>query len=770
MNSQSKLIIVFIIQLLITPLIPTLTRAAANAPNVQTLQGAANLHLPFVQNKGQVADPDVAYVADTFACQVRVTKDGQIVYRLPEKEAAGHQPPEIRELMTGATVHVHGIDKQSTTVSYYSGRDASKWKTHLPSYARVGVGYTANGVRLELKAHSHNVEKLFFVEPGADPSEISMRVQGAKKLQVNGQGELELTTASGVMRLTNPVAYQQIDSSRRQVPVRYQVDQNSYGFILGAYDKSRELVIDPLVKVWHISSVTEGLESIDTAIMTLAADDQGNVYAAGYANSQLIIYKLDRRLENVLNSTFIDCRGSYFLSIRGMALDDNGDLFIAGITHCTTFPITDGAPDSRLSEDDEGSSSSLYHEGFVAKYSANLELLHSTFIGGDYQEKIFALALNSEGKVYVAGYSEAAPTDSQHFYIPPGAYDVVPGPYYQKKAFVVRLDNDLSKIEAATYLGGSADGSNGESEDVAHCIAIDRQGNVWVAGRTTHPDFPVTTNSLDTSYNGKGDLFLAKLDPNLKQPPYIATYIGGSKDEAPTDMLFDSQGNIYLLGWTFSSDFPMGDGGGFDTSYGNDEEDGFILKLNAQVDEIMAATYLGGEDEDVYGDDVPAAMVLSDDGSMLMVVGRSESRSFPTTSECIRPSSMVDTGSPSNARFPATHNRDTNGDFGFGDGFLTVLPSNLRGELLFSTFIGTESCEYFDDIILNGEDYLVAGKTESGGFPLAPYSDTKSRGLVLRFNEHEIPEEPAPSISSGGGRGGGGSGGGGGGCFIATCW
>jgi hypothetical protein len=97
---------------------------------------------------------------------------------------------------------------------------------------------------------------------------------------------------------------------------------------------------------------------------------------------------------------------------------------------------------------------------------------------------------------------------------------------------------------------------------------------------------------IDLKAHGEDDVFLARLDADLTQLRF-ATYIGGDTTDVPTDLILNAAGELYLLGWTISADFPV-PAGGYGTSYGLHEEDGFILKLNAAGDKIQAGPFLGG--------------------------------------------------------------------------------------------------------------------------------------------------------------------------------
>ena len=402
----------------------------------------------------------------------------------------------------------------------------------------------------------------------------------------------------------------------------------------------------------------------------------------------------------------------------------------------------------------------------MTKFSADLQtLVASTFIGGDCVDGIYTMVVDEKDQVYVAGFSSQSQVEGQQFPITDGAFDESPTGFFCDKGVVAKLDSNLSTVLAATYLGGS-NCDKTECGDVILCMELDDDGNLWVAGHTTYPDFPVTDGCLDDSYDGDGDIFLSKFDPDLSQL-LTSTYIGGIRKEKPTDIKFDDQGNIYLLGWTYSSGFPM-PAGGYMSAHSQYEEDGFILKLTPSADEILAGTFIGGAyDGEGWGDDAPAAMVFSADGSKLHVVGRTESATFPTTSDCY--ADVVEAGidRDTNFYFEGPYGRDPD-DYNWGDGFLATFSANLS-QLLYSSFLGGQACDYLDAVLINGNDIIIGGETSSKQFPMIEIDEVQHRGVLLRFGDTgTTPTDPDDTDNPGSEDNSEDGGGGGGGCFVST--
>ncbi|MCF6155877.1 MAG: hypothetical protein E3K36_11635 [Candidatus Brocadia sp.] len=127
-------------------------------------------------------------------------------------------------------------------------------------------------------------------------------------------------------------------------------------------------------------------------------------------------------------------------------------------------------------------------------------------------------------------------------------------------AFVSSFNKDLTRLRASTYLGGTSD-------DFGYSMAIGPGKNIYLAGYTSSSDFSTTRRAYDTSYNGDVEVFVSRLKGNLKKL-VSSTYLGGFGKDYCYSTAIDSGGNIYVAGYTESSNFPETNG----TSYrgGND--------------------------------------------------------------------------------------------------------------------------------------------------------------------------------------------------------
>jgi len=646
----------------------------------EILNKAYTLQIPFIENKGQIKGESVSYYAKTFGGTVFVTKDGKLVYSLPKfEEKEKVKGWVIKEGLVGASIsNVKGEEEAVTKVSYFKGKDPSKWERNISTYNLVSLGEVYKGIGLKVKAYGKNVEKLFYIKAGANPESIKIKIEGAKSLRVNEAGELEVETGLGVIKFTKPSAYQEINGKRVEVVAAYTLLSNPqyvYGFKVGSYDKKETLIIDPL-----LASTFIGGSSWDYG-RSIALDGGGNVYITGETDSSnypttsgaydesynggdydVFVSRLNSSLTSLLASTFIGGSGwDYGYSI---ALDEDGNVYITGETDSSDYPTTSGAYDES-------------HNGggdvFVSKLNSSLStLLASTFIGGSGSDYGYSIALDGGGNVYITGktYSSDYPT-------PSGAYDESYNGYCD--VFVSRLNSSLSSLLSSTFIGGS-------SYDYGYSIALDGGGNVYITGETWSSNYPTTSGAYDESFNGGYcDVFVSKLNSSLSTL-LSSTFIGGSNYECGYSIALDGGGNVYITGYTYSSDYPT-TSGAYDEGH-NGDEDVFVSRLNSSLSNLLASTFIGGS-----GDEHGYSIAL-DGGGNVYITGYTYSSDYPTTS----------------GAYDEGHNGDE-------DVFVSRLNSSLSN-LLASTFIGGSGDEHGYSIALDGGgNVYITGYTYSSDYP-----------------------------------------------------
>jgi len=236
-------------------------------------------------------------------------------------------------------------------------------------------------------------------------------------------------------------------------------------------------------------------------------------------------------------------------------------------------------------------------------------------------------------------------------------------------------------LKYSTYLGGSG-------FDVAAGIAVDASGSAYITGITYSTDFP-TLNPYQSSYQGNSDFFITKLSSTGNELLY-STYLGGSDGEESDDWLnsiaVDDFGCVYVIGSTYSTDFPT-----FNPyqSSNHGENDAFITKLSSTGNNLIYSTYMGGSAIE-YG----IGMAVDALGCAY-ISGYTASTDFPTFN-------------------PYQSNNQ-----GVTDVFIAKL-SATGSNLVYSTYLGGSDDDYGSDISVDvsGCAY-VYGYTESANFPTA---------------------------------------------------
>ncbi|HET6980466.1 MAG TPA: SBBP repeat-containing protein [Pyrinomonadaceae bacterium] len=240
----------------------------------------------------------------------------------------------------------------------------------------------------------------------------------------------------------------------------------------------------------------------------------------------------------------------------GIAVDISGNAYVTGMTESPNFPSTIGAFDNFLG----GSTDS-----FVLKLnSIATGFYYSTFLGGTLTDIGFAIAVDGAGFAYVTGY-----TVSTNFPTTPPAFDRVLGGWMD--AFVTKVGQSGTGIIYSTYLGGSA-------AELGFGIAVDGVGQAYVTGYTSSSNFPTTLNALDATYNGGYDVIVTKVNQSGSALSYSSYHGGSGTEDYGRGIAIDGAGNVFVGGYTNSTNFPITPGA-FSTTYNGASYDGFVSKF-----------------------------------------------------------------------------------------------------------------------------------------------------------------------------------------------
>lgn len=494
-------------------------------------------------------------------------------------------------------------------VSHFRGSDPSAWQAGQKAYEAVRIPELYPGIDLVLSGPEGKMKLDYVVAPRADPSLIRIRYPGALRVETGADGGLVIETVDGEWREAAPVIYQPGDAFA-PVSGRVVVEPDGIArFEVDEYDRSRPLVIDPA--------------------LTFSTVLGGNGASAAEA----------------------------------LAVGPGGEIVVAGFTDAADFPSVNaqrtfaGGVDAVILK--------------LAPGGASIQ--QATFLGGSGDDRAFAVAVDPEGGIYVAGW-----TTSSNFPVHNAWRSTRSG---SRDAFLSRIAPGGASLTFSTYLGGS-------DVERATALAADASG-VWVGGETESADFPVVA-PLQPAPGGMLDGFLARF--TAAGSVVSSTYLGGSNADTIRALALSAAGEIYVAGGTFSTGLPVppdgwrpGPGGG---------QDGFVLRLNPSATAVTGGTYIGGSGGVTGDTELVQSITVAPNGD-LVAGGTTPSSNFPLHQPWIavkRGTSM---------------------------GFLVRLPPDLTGAA-WSTFIGGGNTDRVEGVASDAQNRVYAtGRTFSSDLPMA---------------------------------------------------
>jgi hypothetical protein len=626
----------------------------------------------FEPNVGQ-ADGSTRFVARTRDGAVALG-DGDLMLR-----SRGGATVRITPVGGAAGVRSVGLDPLPGETAYLRGGDPSRWRAHVPGYARVRSEGVFPGVDLVTYGANGHLEYDVVVAPGADARCVRFRVEGADRVELDAAGDLRIVAGSETIRHRAPVAFQPAPDGRRPVAARFVVEGNEVAFAIGAVDPTLPLVLDPEVA---FATYLGGTDFDDGADIAVGPD--GSVYVVGSTTSadfptasalqpeladafgsDVFVAKLAPDGASLVYATYLG--GTDFESADAVAVDDLGAVYVGGVTASPDFPLLSAlqptlrgpadafvaklAPDGQslvyatfLGGSGDEQTSDLHvradhavvvagrttsadfptagavassfggggADGFVAVLAAGgTSLVQSVYVGGDGNEQVDSVALGADGTLYATGVTDAT--------------DLPACEASESRAFAARLTPAAlsfaafgcdgtpitSSVAATEPLGATAGGSfelralaaaggagaldiraislgadlgflrdtvyGGSGQEYPDAVAVGANGSLYVAGDTDSTDLP-TVEPTQAGPGGDLDAFVAVFAPGSGALQF-ATYLGGADVEFPTGIATDADGNLYVTGLTFSTDFPTtsgavqpGLGGG---------SDAFVVKITA---------------------------------------------------------------------------------------------------------------------------------------------------------------------------------------------
>ncbi len=629
-------------------------KTSASAPVPKTRAALIGLPLSFEANLGQT-DPSVKFLARGDGYALFLTADSA-VFKL---RASGNSTAAVvRMKLAGASAGatVSGGETLPGKVNYFIGNDPSTWSTGVNTYGRVRYQGIYPGIDLVYYGTQRQLEYDFVVAPGADPKRIALQFGDARPA-IGADGSLVLTLDGTPLTFRRPVVYQTINRERKMIPVHYRLSGEQVQFVLGKYDHKRALVIDPVLSYLtylggsgtdYVGFTTYG----GNPTQGMAVDQSGNVYVTGFTNSTDFpvqnsiqgtsttnafagfVSKLNPTGSALVYSTYIGGDAlSDGTSTRpyAIAVDSSGSAYVTGYTTAPQFPVTAGAYQTACGFVGTSGMSNCpgAQSAFLTKLSpSGSSLVYSTFLGRS-NEIAVAVAVDAQGKAYVAGYSGdqcsalsggnavgpavCFPTTANAV-LPGSTFNVTlnPNNFNQGSAFISVFDAAGAHLLYSSLYGGTGNTAVGNGHPTFPAgVAVDGLGNFYLVGTTGSNEIPVTSGAFQAHYYGNPTPgfstatrgFVAKFSPvtgaAAGATPVYSTYLGGTD---PTQLAYqdfiagiaaDAAGNAFISG-NASYNFPVTTGA-YDTAPCATLciNRAFVAKLNPAGSALVWSTYLG---------------------------------------------------------------------------------------------------------------------------------------------------------------------------------
>lgn len=675
---------------------PLRSSRVASVAKARTMSILGRVPLWFEPNEGQFPQA-TQFAARTQGFSLYLLRSALVLKPLQHAEQAPRSASRTvsRDSSEAALVFIGsnrnpaviGLGKLQSVSNYFHGSDPRRWLARIAHYSSVEYRDVYPRIDLICRSQETQPEFVWIVRPGADPAQIRLSVQGASP-SIDRLGNLVLKLPDGEARLKKPAIYQEISGTRYLVSGQFTLLGNDQiAFKIGHFDRTRPLIVDPALVY---STYLGGSSDDETA--QVSVDGSGNIYVIGTAQSndfplvnplqsnktgflEAFVTKFDASGSNVVYSTYLGGTAPGHVD-RGsaIAVDEAGNAYITGQTNDLNFPTTPGA---YLPAPGGVGMCGNCTDGWAAKLDpTGSSLLYSTYLTGNGNGILSTpsgIAFDAAGDVYLTG--AASPTG---FPVTPGAYSTtsLPGGLH---AFITKLNSDGSALVYSSIFGGNAN-------DQPFAIAIDPSDNAYITGTTSSTEFPVTTVLQAQSETQQA--FVVELNVSGNELMY-STLFGAGEGFGIT---VDASGNAYVTGYVDTYLFPTA--GPMQTEFQDDDE-GFVSKLNPSGTNLVYSIFLGGEG---YG-------IAVDSSGNAYVTGTTQSADFPTVN-AIQP----------------IYSGGTLCGYNCSDAFVTVVSAD-GSKFPFSTYLGDIGFEAGYGIAIDSLNSIyVTGITTSLGFPLVnPY-------------------------------------------------
>lgn len=612
----------------------------------------------FLENKGQLRNGgDVHYYTTTHGRNIYF-RSGIVSYvKRIETAQGGYKDHRIDVKFIGSNPDCRPkaevVRKSHSTFYGMAGHK----EIHARHFNQIVYENIYDGIDLVYRFTENGMVKYeFVVAPGANSGQIKLEYTGlADHITLNEQGQVVIPTSAGNIIEQTPLTFYQ---NREEIKSSYQLTGNTVSFDLEDYNTDKTIIIDPTI-LW---STYHGGSANDFG-NAMAADKASNIYITGSTASSNYptTTGAHQSAHALLNDIFVskfDSTGALVWSTYYGGIDDdegnditvssNGDVFVACQTESSLLSVSLGALQASL-----GGAT----DAFVIKMNARGKVLWSSYYGGSSDDYGRAIAVDDKGFSYLSGNSQ-----SNNFKITTSAFQTSIGG--GSDGYLVKL-SPSGKLVWSTFIGG-------DLADEVNDICLDDSANIYLAGKTSSTNFPVTNGVLQGVLGGESDMVIAKFDSTGARK--WASFFGGSEDDFAYGVTVDKKRHSYIIGTTYSDDLSMF-GRSFQDTFAGGTSDLAIAQFSPSG-KGRWSTYYGGSD-------LEEASSIIVRGEVLLATGYTLSSNLSTSKDA----------------FQKTKNNDYDGFF------LNMDTSGIR---LSSSFLGGNSSDLITDgIFYNGAQAFI---------------------------------------------------------------
>jgi hypothetical protein len=570
------------------------------------LQKSPSFSYGFIENKGQIIDQnnnlnsEVKYLFngngfnvqlksnsfsyDTYKIEIDDYKDTETKQNDLDKNVSyKFHRIDILLLNSNKNVSIIPLESYQDYINYYTTGTNEAGVMEVKHFKKIIYKNIYNSIDIEFliddSKDKRGFKYNFIIHPGGNIDDIKLKFEGANSLE-EIEETVKIETRNGFISESIPYSYQ-LDKDNKQVSITggfKHMYENVFGINISKFDRSSTLIIDPFPWASYYGGPSDDYTN------DLKIDSVGNIYAIGSTLSSTSI-ATSGSFKNTFsggtgNDAFIvkfNSQGTrlwatYFGNSdddygQGISIDKAGSIIICGHTYSSNGISTTGANQSAFGG---------YVDVYIAKFTPSGSRIWSTYFGGTAVDYIYGITNDNSNNILITGM-----TGSSNGISTIGAHQTSRGSANSGDAFLAKY-NTNGLLIYSTYYGGSG-------EEYGIDLAVDSSNNIYLVGSTYSSNNISTINSQQSTYGGNNDGYLVKF--NSSGTRLWGTYFGGTNEDRINDIAMDISGNIWLAGYSLSTNFSTT--GAFQSSISETTNgDAMLIKFNSNGS-LLYATYYG---------------------------------------------------------------------------------------------------------------------------------------------------------------------------------